>query len=69
MGNKNHDNDEFSIFCINFDFRVSPNNAMKNLKNNFCIHPKGGWPKEGVYLVYYKGCGGDRLRFNFFDLG
>lgn len=48
--------------------RVSPNNAMKNLKNNFCIHPKGGWPKEGVYLVYYKGCGGDRLRFNFFDL-
>ncbi|RMX44841.1 hypothetical protein pdam_00009262 [Pocillopora damicornis] len=49
--------------------RVSPNNAMKNLKNNFCIHPKSGWPKEGVYLVYYKGCGGDRLRFNFFDLG
>ena len=42
---------------------------MKNLKNDFCIHPKGGWPKEGVYLVYYKGCGGDRLRFNFFDLG
>ncbi|XP_022804373.1 uncharacterized protein LOC111341663 [Stylophora pistillata] len=48
--------------------RVSPSNAMKNLKNKFCIHPNGGWPKEGGYLVYYKGCGGNRLRFYFFDL-
>ena len=44
-------------------------NNLKNLKNNFCVHPDGGWPGEGVQLVYWPGCGEERLKLNFFELG
>ena len=50
-------------------FRLPTHNNLKNLKNNFCVHPNGGWPGEGVQLVYWPGCGEERLKLNFFELG
>ncbi|XP_066014989.1 uncharacterized protein [Pocillopora verrucosa] len=49
--------------------RLPTHNNLKNLKNNFCVHPNGGWPGEGVQLVYWPGCGKERLKLNFFELG
>ena len=43
--------------------------AVKNLKHNFCVHPYGGRPREGVALVYWSGCDIERLKLDFFDLG
>ncbi|XP_078353171.1 properdin-like [Oculina patagonica] len=42
--------------------------SLKNLKHNKCVHPNGGWPGEGRYLVYWSGCSEDRLKLDFFDL-
>ena len=50
-------------------FRLPTHNNLKNLKNNFCVHPDGGWPRERIQLVYWPGCGEERLKLNFFELG
>ena len=55
-----------SLFC---HFRLPAHNELKNLKRNFCVHPNGGWPGEGVQLVYYAGCNAERLKLDFFKLG
>lgn len=52
-----------------FHFRLKSNSALKNLKHNFCVHPYGGWPGEGVSLVYWASCGNDKLKLDFFKLG
>ena len=60
------------IILIIFSFsyvRLPGNNALKNLKNNYCVHPNGGWPSEGNYLNYWPTCGSERLKLDFFDLG
>ncbi|XP_022804385.1 uncharacterized protein LOC111341674 [Stylophora pistillata] len=49
--------------------RLPVHNNLKNLKNNFCVHPRGGWPVEGVHLVYWPECDMARLKLNFFELG
>ncbi|RMX54469.1 hypothetical protein pdam_00013189 [Pocillopora damicornis] len=49
--------------------RLPTHNNLKNLKNDFCVHPNGGWPGEGVHLLYWPGCGEERLKLNFFELG
>ncbi|XP_066015738.1 protein crumbs homolog 1-like isoform X2 [Pocillopora verrucosa] len=49
--------------------RLPTHNNLKNLKNNFCVHPDGGWPRERIQLVYWPGCGEERLKLNFFELG
>ncbi|PFX13518.1 Disintegrin and metalloproteinase domain-containing protein 9 [Stylophora pistillata] len=54
---------------ISRHMRLPAHNNLKNLKHNFCVHPKGGWPGEGVYLNYWPGCGEERLKLNFFKLG
>ncbi|XP_027049611.1 uncharacterized protein LOC113677061, partial [Pocillopora damicornis] len=48
--------------------RLPTHNNLKNLKNDFCVHPNGGWPGEGVHLLYWPGCGEERLKLNFFEL-
>lgn len=54
---------------ISRHMRLPAHNNLKNLKHNFCVHPNGGWPGEGVYLNYWPGCGEERLKLNFFKLG
>ncbi|KAJ7351656.1 metalloendopeptidase [Desmophyllum pertusum] len=49
--------------------RLPGNNALKNLKHNYCVHPNGGRPGEGAQLIHWSGCKGDRLKLDFFDLG
>ncbi|XP_073247149.1 uncharacterized protein [Porites lutea] len=53
---------------ISRHIRLKSNSALKNLKNNFCVHPNGGSPGEGVSLVYWVSCGGDKLKLDFFEL-
>jgi len=48
--------------------RLADGSSLKNLKHNFCVHPNGGWPGEGVSLLYWPECSEDRLRLDFFDL-
>ena len=56
--------------CIIFHhFRLPGNNALQNLKNNYCVHPNGGRPGEGVHLVHWPSCDSERLKLDFFDLG
>ena len=50
-------------------FRLAAHYNLKNLKHNFCVHPNGGWPGEGVHLNYWPGCDEERLKLNFFKLG
>ena len=57
------------IIIAFFHFRLKSNSALKNLKHNFCVHPNGGWPGEGVSLVYWVSCGSDKLKLDFFELG
>ena len=57
------------IITAFFHFRLKSNSALKNLKHNFCVHPNGGWPGEGVSLVYWASCGSDKLKLDFFELG
>nr|XP_058961078.1 uncharacterized protein LOC131788010 isoform X2 [Pocillopora verrucosa] len=45
--------------------RLQKYHNLKNLKNNFCVHPNGGWPREGGALVYWKGCDQARLKLEF----
>ena len=49
--------------------RLAAHYNLKNLKHNFCVHPNGGWPGEGVHLNYWPGCDEERLKLNFFKLG
>ncbi|KAJ7386462.1 hypothetical protein OS493_008591 [Desmophyllum pertusum] len=48
--------------------RLPGNNALQNSKNNYCVHPNGGWPGEGVHLVHWPSCDSERLKLDFFDL-
>lgn len=41
---------------------------LKNLQNGFCVHPNGGWPNEGVSLVYWSHCTSNRIKLDFFNL-
>lgn len=48
--------------------RLQAYSALKNQKNDYCVHPYGGWPGEGVSLVYWDSCGSERLELDFFQL-
>ena len=58
----------YHLFFFNH-FRLAAHYNLKNLKHNFCVHPNGGWPGEGVHLNYWPGCDEERLKLNFFKLG
>ena len=56
------------ITSVSVCFRLKANDALKNLKHDFCVHPDGGWPGEGKSLVYWRTCSAERLKLDFFDL-
>ena len=57
------------VYHLFYHFRLAAHYNLKNLKHNFCVHPNGGWPGEGVHLNYWPGCDEERLKLNFFKLG
>ncbi|EDO32333.1 predicted protein [Nematostella vectensis] len=42
--------------------------SLQNTRNNYCVHARGGWPGEGVALVYWNNCDMYRVTFHFFQL-
>jgi len=53
---------------ISKHIRLKANSALKNPYHNFCVHATGGWPGEGISLVYWASCDSERLKLDFFDL-
>lgn len=55
------------IYHFIFFLRL-PSKSLQNVKNNYCVHPNGGWPGDNIYLVYWGGCNENRLGLDFFKL-
>ncbi|PFX16851.1 hypothetical protein AWC38_SpisGene18856 [Stylophora pistillata] len=60
--------EHFKHLSISRQVRLPAHNNLKNLKNDFCVHPHGGMPLERKRLEYSPGCNEERLKLNFFEL-
>ncbi|KAK3716434.1 hypothetical protein QZH41_016845, partial [Actinostola sp. cb2023] len=49
-------------------YRRLPSKSLQNKKNDYCVHPNTGWPREDAYLVYWNSCNQGRLNLDFFKL-
>ncbi|KAK3728381.1 hypothetical protein QZH41_018036, partial [Actinostola sp. cb2023] len=48
--------------------RRLPSKSLQNKKNDYCVHPQGGYDKENVHLVYWNTCDESKLILDFFKL-
>ena len=50
-------------------FFLNSGKSLKHVKSNKCIHPDGGQPRIGRYLVIWSGCDQQRLEIRFIKQG